>query len=70
MAIEARAGGDRLASGMLPARVSTPMVPVLEPSAAGLRAMATSLGLPAGGSAAELKARIAEHRRAAAGGAP
>lgn len=54
----------------LPARVSGSTEPVLEPSFKQLRAVAKSLGLPAGGTADELKARIAEHQAAAAGGAP
>jgi hypothetical protein len=51
----------------LPARVSGPAMPVLEPSFKQLRAVAKSLGLPAGGTAAELQARIAEHQRTEAG---
>jgi hypothetical protein len=51
----------------LPARVSVPVEPLLEPSFKQLRAVAKSLGLSAAGTADELKARIAEHQ---AGGAP
>jgi hypothetical protein len=54
----------------LPARVSVPLEPVLEPSFKQLRAVAKSLDLPASGTAAQLKARIAEHQGAAGGGVP
>jgi hypothetical protein len=54
----------------LPARVSVPLEPTLAPSFGQLRAVAKSLGLSAGGTAAELQARIAEHQATQGGGAP
>lgn len=51
----------------VPPRVSVSLEPVLEPSFRQLRAVAKSLGLSAGGTADELKARIAAHQGARAG---
>lgn len=53
----------------VPARVSVPSVPVMEPSFKQLRAIAKARGLSAAGSAAELAERIAEHDAAKAGDA-
>lgn len=54
----------------VPARVSAPAIPVLEPSFKQLRAIAKARGLSAAGTAAELARRLAEHDAAKAGDPP